>query len=114
MGKTRAKRIRSASITIPVPEGFVPGVGDVIYVGTHLYLSHGSDDVEGGLAHVVEISEGMSGGENVHFVEVKEHPGHGYNWEQMLAEEQVALRREFGRRWAHEDPDDRPEFNRWD
>ena len=90
-----------------------PKVGQDIYVRTALYLSHGADDVIGGLAKVTELSKGISAGKSVTYVEVKEHPGHSYNWE-LLALEQKALKKKFGKKRAHPDPDNDPEMNRWD
>ncbi len=98
-----------ALIPIPVPEGFVPQEGDDIYVGTHLYLSHGEDDVVGGRAQVIRVEESQWGPR----VEVLEHPGVVYAWK-FLAEEQPKLAKDFGDSRAHPDPDYDPEFNRWD
>lgn len=113
----KKKRVTDkVTVPIPVPEGFIPKVGDVIYVDTSLHLSHGSDDVEGGLAEVVRVEidqEGKRRGSNQIFVETRQHPGHFYGWE-ILADEQERLRKEFGSSWAYENPDDSPEFNRWD
>ena len=76
-----------------------------IYVGTHLYISNGSRDVVGGLAKVKKVTEGVSGGEKCLFVEVFEHPGHSYNWTQILSKEQGKLKKEFGKKRAYADPD---------
>lgn len=82
--------------------------GQKIYVGTHLYLSEGSRDVSGGLATVTRIYQ-QKYLEGIWFVEVKEHPGHSYNWTQILSTEQAKLKKEFGKQIAHADPDiDRP------
>jgi hypothetical protein len=89
-------------------------VGDIVYVDTHLYLSHGLDDVIGGKAHVTNVYKGMSGGKMFTFIEVEEHPQSGYNWGQFLSHKQKTLAKEFGERWAKADPDTRPEFNQWD
>lgn len=90
-----------------------PKIGDKIYVDTHLYLSHGVDDVVGGLATVSEVKRGISGGEPTYYVSVKEHPGDEYNWE-FLSQDQEKLKEQFGDSVAYSDPDNRPEFNRWD
>ena len=95
--------------TLPVPR-----VGDDIYVGTSLYLSHGEDDFCGGLAQVVEVLEGLRGGGTIDFGQLKERPGISFNWEQYLAQRQEELKERFGSDRAHPDPDYRPEFNRWD
>lgn len=76
-----------------------------IYVGSHFYISEGSRDVVGGLAKISDVSEGISGGEPCIFVEVEEHPGHSYNWTQMLSKEQAKLKKEFGKKRAYADPD---------
>ncbi|HEY0614087.1 MAG TPA: hypothetical protein VGC96_05580 [Candidatus Elarobacter sp.] len=88
----------------------MPQPGDVIYVESELYLSHGVDDFRGGKATVTRVRPGTSRGRSVPFVEVAENPGSFYNWE-LLAQQQAALAAEFGERWAHADPDPRPEFN---
>ena len=94
---------------VPIP---VPRVGDEIYVPSHMSMSHGHDDVLGGLARVTHVKEEMSGGLVVPFVSVAEHSGGSYNWE-YLALDQERLKEMFGDERARPDPDDRPEFNRW-
>lgn len=90
-------------------EDNIPKIGQKIYVDTHCYISHGSDDVDGGVATVSAVEKGISGGEKCIFVCVKEHPGHKYNWSQVLAKEQESLKAEFGTRRAKTSPDiDRP------
>ena len=84
--------------------------GDKIYVPTALHVYRGIDDVRGGLATVTKVEMNISGGELVPFVEVKEIPNTGYNWE-LLAQEQEELKQEFGQQVACPDPDFRPEFN---
>lgn len=88
----------------------VPKIGDIIYVGSRFYLSHGRDDFVGGKATLTKVEEGMSQGQMVPWVSIKESPTRSYNWE-ILAQEQEALKEEFGDQWAHPDPDMRPEFN---
>jgi hypothetical protein len=92
--------------------GCVPGLraGDVIYLDTELYLSHGRDDFRGGLALVTGVRGGVSAGKPADYVECREQPGSWYNWH-MLAEAQPKLRANFGRNWSHPDPDYRREFN---
>ena len=80
-------------------------VGDKIYVDTHLYISHGSDVVVGGLATVTKVTTGISGGKECLFVEVKEHPNSEYNWTQFLSKEQEKLKVRFGDQIAYPDPD---------
>ncbi len=88
----------------------VPKPGDVIYVETELYLSHGIDDLRGGKATVTRVKDETIRGRGVPFVEVAENPGSFYNWE-YLGGKQAALAAEFGDAWAHAAPDYRPEFN---
>jgi hypothetical protein len=85
-----------------------PYVGQKIYVPTSLYLSHGLDDFEGGIATITKIEKDYN-----LMVGIKEQPGTLYNWKYLL-EKQEELKKRFGKRKAHPDPDDRPEFNRWD
>lgn len=88
----------------------VPKPGDVIYVDTELYLSHGVDDFRGGKATVSQVKDETLGGLGGPFVEVAENPGSFYNWE-YLAEKQAELAAKFGDARAHPIPDYRPEFN---
>jgi signal peptidase II len=88
----------------------VPKPGDVIYVDTELYLSHGVDDFRGGKATVSQVKDETLAGRAVPFVEVAENPGSFYNWEHLAAK-QPALAAEFGEARAHPIPDHRPEFN---
>lgn len=86
----------------------IPKPGDIIYVDTDLYLWHGADDFRGGKARVSTVQmENRQGGP---WVEVVENPGMSYNWA-LLAEKQSQLASQFGDKWAHADPDLRPEFN---
>ncbi len=102
--KDKADRAKVAAMPLPK-------VGNDIYVPSALHLSRGRDDVVvGGLARVKPVSKQMSGGEQVHFISVKEIPG-GFNWEQHLALMQDELKKEFGKNRAYPDPDDCPEFN---
>lgn len=82
-----------------------PKVGDKIYVGSCMYISHGSDDFAGGEATVSSVEEGQSGGETVTYVEIAERPGHAYNWTQFLAEKQAQLKKDYKGKKAHPDPD---------
>lgn len=86
----------------------VPKVGQDIYIRGAMYMSHGEDDYEGGLAKVTEVKKEKYGV----FVSVKEVPGHSWNWD-CLVEEQAQLKKEYKKKRAHPDPDTRPEFNRW-
>ena len=86
--------------------------GDVIYIGTELYLGHGRDDFRGGLAEVSDVRQEKSKGQLTPFVRVVQQPDTLHNWK-LLASEQKELRKRHGKDWAHPDPDDRPEFNDW-
>ena len=55
---------------------WLPKKGDVIYVRSSMSIDHGWDDVAGGLALVVDISYGVSGGvSETPFIEVAQHYG---------------------------------------
>jgi hypothetical protein len=94
--------------------GGVPDLrkGDVIYIGTELYLGHGRDDFRGGLAEVMDIRQEKSKGQLTPFVRVVQQPDTLHNWK-LLASEQKEHCQRHGKSWAHPDPDDRPEFNDW-
>lgn len=81
-------------------------VGKKIYVGTSLYISRGSDDFVGGVATISKIIESISGGKKCRFIVIEERPGTEYNWDQCLAKEQARLKKEFGKKKAHSDPDE--------
>ena len=68
-----------------------PKVGQKIYVNSAFYLSHGSDDVVGGIATVTSVS---IQGKNI-MITVAEHPGVAYGWG-YLEELQSELKKEFG------------------
>lgn len=84
-------------------------VGQDIYLGTEMFLSHGADDFLGGLCKVIEVRKEY---ENI-WVSVAETKG-GYNWTSFLAENQEKWRKEYGTRRGRPDPDLKPEFNQWD
>jgi hypothetical protein len=84
--------------------------GDVVYIDTELYISHARDDFRGGLAEVVEVRPDISKGKPTPFIRVAQEPDTLHNWK-ILAADQKKLRSEFGKKWAHPDPDDRAEFN---
>ena len=90
------------------PTSDLPKPGDVIYVDSDRYLSHGCDDFQGGKATVARVwtdlpLKGV-------YVEIAENPGTYYAWD-YLAEQQAEFAARYGDTWAHPDPDDRPEFN---
>lgn len=75
----------------------MPKPGEDIYVPTAMYIDHGEDDVQGGLAEVVEIKNGM--------IRVEPFPSTYYSWSPGLCEAQEKLKKEFGQGRAHKDPD---------
>jgi hypothetical protein len=84
-----------------------PRVGDEVYVPSSLYLWHGRDDFAGGLCRVSAVTTLV----DTHlFVEVEEHPGTLYSWDDLVRQ-QDELRARYGDRRGHPDPDWRPEFN---
>lgn len=93
----------------------MPKVGDKIYIGTSLYIGHGEDDVEGGLATIskVELSPHVPFGHyNSIFVRVKEVPSHSYNYNYLM-EHQEEYAERFGDRVAYPDPDYNYYGGRW-
>src|SRR5215472_12787710 len=93
----RASEMRFREIQALCDAGQVPELrsGDVIYVDSSIYLSHGRDDFRGGLAEVVSLRADLSAGRHVPFVCVAQDPGTWHNW-QRLAAEQKELRAQFG------------------
>jgi hypothetical protein len=108
----RASEVRFREIQDACAGGGVPELrkGDVIYIGTELYLGHGRDDFRGGLAAVSEVRQDISKGQPTPFVRVVQQMDTIHNWK-LLASEQKELRQRHGKNWAHPDPDDRAEFN---
>ncbi|MGC2695801.1 MAG: hypothetical protein WA738_08415 [Candidatus Angelobacter sp.] len=108
----RASETRFLEIQTECDAGRVPELrkGDVIYIDTELYISHGRDDFCGGLAEVIEVRPDISKGKPTPFVRVAQQKDTLHNWK-ILAADQKKLRTEFGKKWAHPDPDHRPEFN---
>jgi hypothetical protein len=110
----RGSEARFREIQDECAAGRVPDLqkGDVIYIGTELYLGHGRDDFRGGLAEVIDVRQEKSKGQLTPFVRVVQQADTIHNWK-LLASEQKELRKRHGKDWAHPDPDDRPEFNDW-
>lgn len=92
-----------------------PQIGQKIYIPSSRYISHGRDDIAGGLATITEVKEGGSACK--WFVSVAEVPGVSYNYE-ILMELQAELKKEFGEQRGHPDPDwsadSNPPNNGWD
>lgn len=112
--EARVSEARFHEIQDACAGGRVPELrkGDVIYIGTELYLGHGRDDFRGGLAEVSEVRQDVSKGQPTPFVRVLQQMDTLHNWK-MLASEQRELRQQHRKDWAHPDPDHRPEFNDW-
>jgi hypothetical protein len=112
--EAQACAARFREIQTACDDGHVPDLrpGDIIYVDTDLYLSHGVDDFRGGLAEVVDFGTQISAASPTPFVKVVQLMDTWHNW-QMLAAGQRKFRAEFGKSWSHPDPDYRPEFNEW-
>ena len=110
--EARASEARFLQIQAECDAGLVPELrnGDVVYVDTELYISHGRDDFRGGLAEVTEVRPDISKGKPTPFIRVAQEPDTLHNWK-ILAADQKKLRAEFGKSWAHPDPDNRAEFN---
>ena len=108
----QASAARFREIQTECDAGLVPELrnGDVVYVDTELYISHGRDDFRGGLAEVTEVRPDISKGKPTPFIRVAQEPDTLHNWK-ILAADQKKLRAEFGKSWAHPDPDNRAEFN---
>lgn len=77
-----------------------PKVGDKIYVPSSMSISHGSDDFAGGIATVKRVYKYC----NQVFVDIEEGD-RGYNWSQIIGPDQAKLKKEYGKRKAHPDPD---------
>lgn len=105
--ETRFREIQAACDAGDTP---LLNPGDVIYMDSSLYLTHGIDDFRGGLAEVAEISAGVSAGKPVTFIMIVQDLETWHNWH-YLAPNQKRLREEFGKTWARPDPDTRREFN---
>jgi len=87
-------------------KNYIPKVGDLVYVDSSIYLSHGVDDFIGGLCEITSVSNG----DGNYGIEVKEDPDVRYSWE-YLAELQDKLKEQFGENRGYQRPDHRPEFN---
>ncbi|HEX4605603.1 MAG TPA: hypothetical protein VH724_16495, partial [Candidatus Angelobacter sp.] len=70
--EARASEVRFREIQDACAAGGLPELhqGDVIYIGTELYLGHGRDDFRGGLAEVSEVRPDISKGRSTPFVRV--------------------------------------------
>ena len=92
----------------------LPQKGDKIYIPSSLYISHGRDDIKGGLAEITEININRDLGENHFnycFVGLKGFPK-SIKWNyKSLIDQQSELKKEFGDKYAAPDPDLHPSSN---
>ena len=86
-----------------------PKSGDVIYIPSEMFVSHGSDDIVGGKARITAVKES---GDRV-WVMLERWPYVWDAWECLLPQ-QGHLKEAFGDSWAYPSPDLRAEFNKWD
>lgn len=88
----------------------MPSAGDLIYVPSSLYVTHGCDDFHGGLCRIIEVK--VDGNPNKTYVIVEENPGVEHNYRYLL-ELQEELKAEYGDARGHLSPDNRPDFEEW-
>lgn len=86
----------------------MPAVGDIIYLESMLYLSHGRDDFHGGKCRISKVIAREDPTDP--YIEVAEWPGIQCRYRPLL-EEQEELKAEYGDSMGHLCPDTRPEFN---
>jgi hypothetical protein len=94
----------------------MPKVGEKIYIEGAMFLSHGGDDYNGGLATIskIELNEHLEEDHiNYIFISVEEVPGRGFNYK-ILMKKQEELKERYDKLVAEPNPDNREEFNRWD
>lgn len=94
--------------TIPLPK-----VDDEIYIPTSLHVYRGADDFIGGLCTInrVETSKHLPPDHcNYIMIGVEEDSSSMYNYKGLL-KEQSKLKKQFGKKRGHPQPDLRPEFN---
>lgn len=84
----------------------MPRIGQDVYISTSLYIDHGEDDVQGGLAKIskIEYNPGCPQPTNRVMVSVVEVPGTSYNYSSIMREADKR-REEYGDRRAYPDPD---------
>lgn len=86
----------------------IPTVGDPIYIPSESYLSHGADDVQGGLTRILSVEASRGGG---YWVTTEFDPTAKWSWN-ALRERQDQWAKAFGDKAARQQPDYRPEFNK--
>ena len=110
LGRNPNMDTKTSPTTVPTTPP--PKVGDDIYVGTALYLSHGVDDFHGGLCKISKVKPAISAGKPEWFISVEERPGWSYNYASLL-KEQAELKAQYGETRGYPDPDNSPESNSW-
>jgi hypothetical protein len=89
----------------------MPKIGDPIYIPSELYVSHGVDDLRGGLTEIATV-EPL--GDGSYWITTKFDTASQYNWSSLKVQ-QAELAKEFGQAPPQNTPDYRPEFNDgWD
>ena len=81
----------------------IPFVGQKVYLNSCYYISHGSDDVAGGVATICAV-EKIS--KTNYYVKLKGFPGCEYPYSCFTdVVEQAKRKKEFGKQKAHRSPD---------
>jgi len=106
----KVKRKPTRKVTVNPSADIPPKKGDKIYVPSALYLSHGADDFAGGIATVSAVKKTRMGGKADFEITVEEKPHSGFYWSN-LSQDQVRLKKEYGKQKAHADPDNSPSSN---
>lgn len=81
-----------------------PKVGDIIYIGTQMYIDHGEDDIAGGRARVEAVKEVMHGTRKKYGVQLKGFAGHTWYWDHLSGKQEEYAER-YDNDWAKPDPD---------
>jgi len=78
----------------------IPKVGEDVYIRGALFIDHGEDDREGGLAKVASVKQEKY----AVMITVEEIPGWSFSWD-ALEEEQDELKKKYGAVRAYPYPD---------
>lgn len=91
-----------------------PKIGDLIFIPSSFYISHGADDIMGGEAEISEILLSDSLPENHFnyiFIKLKGFSKTtSWNYKSLM-NEQIELKEEYGSQKAKPDPDLHPDSN---
>ena len=87
----------------------LPKVGDKVYIPSEIYVSHGADDIRGGLTAIAKVEVSGPNNKNVWIVTEFDSVTR-YAWP-ALKDQQAELQKEFGDAAPGAKPDLRPEFN---